>query len=113
MMRHFLASLAIFAALICSSNALTDEQIVNQVTDYCTSLGYSAYVDHWRTIHNELGLRVSITVPSLMESGRAKELTDQVMQYASGFDEVWQVSVYAMSDGGGAMLAYSSWRRGG
>lgn len=112
-MRYILTSLAIFAALICNSNALTDEQIINQITDYCTSLGYQAEVYQNNAPTSDLWIWISITVPNQMESGRGKELTDQVVQYASGFDEVYQLSVYAMRDDGSGMLAYSSWRRGG
>jgi hypothetical protein len=110
-MRCLLASLVIFAALICSSNALTEEQIINQITNYCTSLGYQAEVSKLADTDSGFWIRIEITVPNQMELDRGKELIDQVIQYASGFDEVYQLSVYAFRDDGSGTLAWSGWSR--
>ncbi|UEC43097.1 MAG: exported protein of unknown function [Methanothrix sp.] len=110
-MKYVLATLAVLAVSICGSNALTDRQIYDQVTDYCTSIGHPANVSYWRNIDNDLCIQVYITDTDLMESGRGKEVTDQVMWYVAGFDEVWHVGVYAMCEEGACIPAHSSWCR--
>ncbi|UEC43099.1 MAG: exported protein of unknown function [Methanothrix sp.] len=114
-MKYVLATLAVLAASICGSNALTDRQIADQVTDYCTSIGHPANVSHSYTMDGDVWIQVYITDTDLVESGRGKEVTDQVMWYVADFDEVWQVGVYAMCEEGvegTCTPAYSSWRRG-